>query len=425
MNNNEKIENYKQEIRIKQNIALLIESTKVLGIYRNTTDFTPFELTDAHGYIFDVAKKTFLNLFDDLRSVLIEKGFIINLTNNDVDIPTEDLKVLKETNPVVNKSIDDFYQNMSVSFQYIQHRTDTKAVNLISLLLENGQIEQVIELIVSEDVPNELKKDILQNIISNYPKLLVKMPDIIPSSYFYYDGKSNFKERFEKILNQNLKEVLNDSYYIGKIIRTQINSEYTDEQTRFMVKGVIEFFVKHNLVDINDINWRYNGTVVSSAAAGYISGNYYLGNYLYSLESYKQTEPTIRLNSDKVILEKLLQRNNMAFDEFIKNKNYESTPEKLNYLMEVLLKIQPVNSDIITRERLDEIINILLRKTKKQDYKAMQQAIYDIKINTDINLLNDLRQELASKLNIVSSSLLDQYPATKIINELNLKPKTK
>lgn len=93
--------------------------------------------------------------------------------------------------------------------------------------------------------------------------------------------------------------------------------------------------------------------------------------------------------------------------------------------MEVLLKIQPVNSDIITRERLDEIINILLRKTKKQDYKAMQQAIYDIKINTDINLLNDLRQELASKLNIVSSSLLDQYPATKIINELNLKPKTK
>lgn len=260
---------------------------------------------------------------------------------------------------------------MSVSFQYIQHRTDTKAVNLISLLLENGQIEQVIELIVSEDVPNELKKDILQNIISNYPKLLVKMPDIIPSSYFYYDGKSNFKERFEKILNQNLKEVLNDSYYIGKIIRTQINSEYTDEQTRFMVKGVIEFFVKHNLVDINDINWRYNGTVVSSAAAGYISGNYYLGNYLYSLESYKQTEPTIRLNSDKVILEKLLQRNNMAFDEFIKNKNYESTPEKLNYLMEVLLKIQPVNSDTITRERLDEIINILLRKTKKQDYKAM------------------------------------------------------
>ena len=41
MNNNEKIENYKQEIRIKQNIALLIESTKILGIYRNTTDFTP------------------------------------------------------------------------------------------------------------------------------------------------------------------------------------------------------------------------------------------------------------------------------------------------------------------------------------------------------------------------------------------------
>ena len=39
--------------------------------------------------------------------------------------------------------------------------------------------------------------------------------------------------------------------------------------------------------------------------------------------------------------------------------------------MEVLLKIQPVNSDIITRERLDEIINILLSKTKKQDYKAM------------------------------------------------------
>ena len=107
---------------------------------------------------------------------------------------------------------------------------------------------------------------------------------------------------------------------------------------------------------------------------------------------------------------------------FLQSANFESTPEKLNRLMQIIVQGQPSNPNIID---IEIIIGILLRKTKKKDYKAMKKAIEDLKTNVDIDLLNKKRQELTRKLRTINDSLLDQYPATRVIKSLNLTMKDK
>lgn len=174
---------------------------------------------------------------------------------------------------------------------------------------------------------------------------------------------------------------------------------------------------------MNSINWMQDQQIISSAAAGYIMGNNILGRYLYSLPTYKQLDPTIRQNSDIAIMEALLKRpfkNELIM--FLQSANFESTPEKLNRLMQIIVQGQPSNPNIID---IEIIIGILLRKTKKKDYKAMKKAIEDLKTNVDIDLLNKKRQELTRKLRTINDSLLDQYPATRVIKSLNLTMKDK
>ena len=57
---------------------------------------------------------------------------------------------------------------------------------------------------------------------------------------------------------------------------------------------------------------------------------------------------------------------------FLQSANFESTPEKLNRLMQIIVQDQPSNPNIID---IEIIIGILLRKTKKKDYKAMKKAL--------------------------------------------------
>lgn len=420
MKNLEKIEEYKKQIDTKQNIASLVESIKIIGMFGDIS--SPFQTEKKYGYQFDIARTLFLTLFDELQNDLIKNNFIISLENISIDGLREDLYKLDQTNPILSKKISDLYNKMRNSFEYIQHTTGLKKIDLINLLLDSGLEEKVVELIVSENVPNTLKNDIFKNIVSNRANSLKRIFSIIPNSFYYYtDGKISYTERFRNLLDKNLAEFLNDPEYIEETVRTALKTRYLDESTRYDVKDIVEFFVEHNLVNMNNITWYYEQTEISSAAAGYVTGNFSVGKYLYSLGSYKQTEPTIRLNSDKVIIEQLLENGyDGNLEEFIKNKNYEGAPEKLNHLMKVILRNRAKKPNIIKLERLDKIIDILLRKTKKQDYKAMKQAITDIKENTDMDKLIVERQEFTRRLRIISDSLLESYPATKIVRDVQL-----
>lgn len=197
--------------------------------------------------------------------------------------------------------------------------------------------------------------------------------------------------------------------------------KYPDEMTKTQVKDEVKFFVEHNLVNINDIDWTYKEQEITSAATGYITRNPYLGDYLYSLPSYQKRNDEIRKNSDKIILETLLKRDYYDFRSFIRQQSYENTPDKLNHIMQIILE----NPNIIDNKQLDETINILLRKTKKQDYKEVKRIIADIQANMQTNQINfdptklkEKRQELTATLQMISSLLNQTTGADVSINQL-------
>ncbi len=419
----EKFEGYQKQIITRQKYFLLIESIKVLGKYRGIESI--LQLQKEHGYQFDIANNLFLTLFDELQKDLIIKDFIIDLDYITIDGFCESLNEFYKIDPLLSNKIDNLYGKMRESFYYLQHwigENQDYRVDLISLLLENGQNEKIVELVVSGNVPNFTKKNILHNIISNYPDKLEEIFDTIPSLYVSRHYEIDDKEKFKRVLNQSLREVLDDSIKNEIIIRKAIND---DNIGRGNVRCIVQFFIEHNLIDINKVTWTYQESIVSSAAAAYITGDDCLGRYLYSLPAYQQTDSMVRTNSDKAILENLLKRK-FYFDltQFIQNKNYESTPEKLGYIMQVILELQPKNPDIIDDIHLDRIIDILLRKTKKKDYKDMKRAIADIKTNTDINLLNEKRQEFTRKFRMLNDLLLSTVTATTVIKDLEFNPDT-
>lgn len=419
-----KYKDYINQIEKRQNIATLVETIKIIGLLGQYD--SPFQAGKMFGYQLDVANTLFLTSFDKLESDLIKDNFIVSLENVYNEELYKDLDELDLVDPILSKKIHDLYQKMRISIEYIQHNTDTKSINLINLLLENKKSEKVIELLVSENVSNSLKKDIIKNIISNYPRDLKKIFSTIPSSFYgYTEEKTSYIERFKELLDKNLAVLLDEPRYIEETITKIIKTKCPDYLTKCSAKDIIEFFISHNLVNINNINWNIEyepqNTKISSAAAGYVTGNYILGEYLYSLPSNKEIEEEIKKASDDAILEYLIKNDNMLnFKEFIENINYESTPEKLNQITKLILKNHVKKPNLLDQNRLSEIIDILLRKTKKEDYRAMKKAIIDMKANTDMNKLNKEKQEFTRRLKIISNSLLENYPATRKVGDLQL-----
>lgn len=316
---------------------------------------------------------------------------------------------------------------MEKSFHNLRSLVSERTINIITLLIDKGFVEEVVELIVSDKIPMELKREIMEHIVYNHFGQLNEIFDRIPASDCdYADYDIEYRKQFKELLDQNLKAIFDDPLFIKSTIRNLLMTKYCFENEKNDVLNAIEFFVKHNLIDMNSINWLQDQQTISSAAAGYIMGNNILGRYLYSLPTYKQLDPTIRQNSDIAIMEALLKRpikNELIM--FLQSANFESTPEKLNRLMQIIVQNQPTTPEIIDKTTLEVIIGILLRKTKKKDYKAMKRAVEDLKTNVDIDLLNKNRQELSRKLRTIGDSLLDQYPATRVIKSLNLTMKDK
>ncbi len=417
MKKTESFKNYQSQMELKQNIALLIEALQVLMRPEGTNSI------ESSRYQIDIVQNLLSTLFDDLQNYIIQNGINIDLNSTFIEGFYEALKEQDDDIMASRKTLNR-YRKMEKSFHNLRLLVSESTINIITLLIDKGFVEEVVELIVSGKIPMELKREIMEHIVYNHFGQLNEIFDRIPASDCDYDDYDiEYRKQFKELLDQNLKAIFNDPLFIKSTIRNLLMTKYCSENEKNDVLNAIEFFVKHNLIDMNSINWLQDKQIISSAAAGYIMGNNILGRYLYSLPTYKQLDPTIRQNSDIAIMEALLKRpfkNELIM--FLQSANFESTPEKLNRLMQIIVQDQPSNPNIID---IEIIIGILLRKTKKKDYKAMKKAIEDLKTNVDIDLLNKKRQELTRKLRTINDSLLDQYPATRVIKSLNLTMKDK
>lgn len=268
---------------------------------------------------------------------------------------------------------------------------------------------------------DEQKFGILDTIIVKCPDKLKDIFKTIPESYYNpSENKESNQQVVEQLLNKNLQHVFSDKKeYIEVVIKTIIKAYYSDSMSLIVASNIIKFFIDRNLIDINTIVWNYEGKEVTTAAAAYVMGKEDLAKYLYSLPGYLDNDKLIKDTSDMVIAGHIITSHYpYEIEKFINQPNYTNDKEKFFCVMEMIderIKYDSENKSSCTIDA-ESIMNILLKKTKKEDYKAIQKEFAAKKTNEQ--LLQAKRQQLTATLANLNNYLLENEPAKKKIKEV-------
>ena len=159
-----------------------------------------------------------------------------------------------------------------------------------------------------------------------------------------------------------------------------------------------------------------------------------LATYLYDLPSYKEISDKIKYNSDRVFLKfnsTKNKKNNIYW--LIRGKNFINNSDRMLYILNFIEKWNSSKDNHYSEEEINEIINILIRKTKKEDYKEVKRVLEERKQKQLLEEQNQLlekqnqallaqkRQEFTSLLRNLDDTLLETVPAKKKIKEINFK----
>ena len=157
------------------------------------------------------------------------------------------------------------------------------------------------------------------------------------------------------------------------------------------------------------------------------------------MPSYKKIDSKIKDNTDMLLLRLGSKCSKNNFDWLINRKNFNNTSDKMRYILEF---IDGSNNDKYclgyhyTEEEINEIVDILIRKTKKEDYKEVKRVLEERKQKQLLEeleeqkqllekqnqaILAQKRQEFTSLLRNLDDTLLETVPAKKKIKEINFK----
>ncbi len=428
---------FKKEVEKRQDIITMLESIEVLGRYLPDEEIKSdrfFKLAcykDLTHIEIDIAHTSFYRLFDKLLPGLIAHDFFIVLERSIDgldkwlgDVDTADIIGCKK----VAELKRDYY-NMKYSCDVLKRRKEIegKGVDVISFLVDHGMYEVLINLFVSDEVTLGQKYNILCKVLKTEDFIFGEFLDIVPSTYMIEEWDSKIKkEAFTKILTDNLKKV-SDKYrkMFNIMVINNINSdEKYDCLSVNREDNFVKFFIQHNLIDINEITFEYNGITITAAAGAFIKRRYNLARYLYELPSYTETDSKIRDDSDMVLLS-LLDYNNFSW--LINRKNFTNTSDKMLYILGSFDKINSSDSGYkYAKEDIDPIIDPLIRKTKKENYREVKKALTDRKNQKLVSaneqvLLEQKRQQFTAMLRSLNDTLLESVPAKKKIKEVEFK----
>lgn len=417
------LQGYKKDILQNQKYVMLLEALEMKG--KHPSVYTGLQLYGSKdttvAVTADLAIATFENLFDELQESLATDNFNISLDSSEIDGFWNVVEEIQKIDPLnmFASEMEVLYGRLRNSSALIKQNLGKDTINLIDELIRNEQYSSVVELMVSDKISSTVKGAVLNKIINEHSNCVKKIFDEIPGKYRPYKNSDEGKCKFRGMLDQNL--VANKPGNIQGKIREMIRTNHGDWQSKNSVQEFVEFCVEHHLVDINELTWSCTGFAyqkASTAAVAFFRGFNELGRYLYSLPSYKKTREDVRTESDKIIIASLFRPRIWELKNFFELDNFESSPEKLDYLKQVIIDEQPLHPNIISAKDLEDIISILLRRTKKKDYKAMKASIVAIKRDADINLLNQRRRELVGYMKEKTTPLYEQYPAVKTIGDI-------
>ena len=126
-----------------------------------------------------------------------------------------------------------------------------------------------------------------------------------------------------------------------------------------------------------------------------------------------------------MVLLSLLDYNNFSW--LINRKNFTNTSDKMLYILGSFDKINSSDSGYkYTKEDIDPIIDPLIRKTKKENYREVKKALTDRKNQKLVSaneqvLLEQKRQQFTAMLRSLNDTLLESVPAKKKIKEVEFK----
>lgn len=146
------MEEYRKEINRKQDLAILIESIYLLKSYsvksNGCRDF--WNLEPKKGCLIDVANQTYIRLIDQMLDELRKIDFIIYLDEySEIKVLYKSMQQFEEVDPFRNREISKMYDNMSISFDYLKKIMESCQINFIELLINHGQYDVIVELLLS------------------------------------------------------------------------------------------------------------------------------------------------------------------------------------------------------------------------------------------------------------------------------------
>ncbi len=445
----------KKEVEKKQELIGMLESIRILKIYLPDEEYKNYCF---HRYIdpdenriivaiIDLAHQTFYKTFHKMLPELIKNDFMLQITGYNFKLERVE-SYIEDTNNDKSKreKLKIQYHNMLESFKNCSFNIANGKIDLIDFLTKNNMYEVVTNLLISDQVSEEQKFNILKKLLENHYKgkfRFNKLLHTIPSTYMPHDY-DNKEQEFNEKLFANLSK-LREKYkiaenYFKEFAKAKIHDYEHHAPLEFLsteeewelsfIKDTIINLIKYNLVDIIP----YEGEEITSAALAYIYGKEDLALFLYELPSYKKIDSKIKDSTDMLLLKRGNKDSKNGFDWLINRENFNNTCDKMLYILDF---IDGSNSGKYcsgyqyTEEDINEIIDTLIRKTKKEDYKEVKRVLENRKRNQLIEeqkqflekqkqaLLTQKRQEFTSLLRNLDDTLLETVPAKKKIKEIN------
>ena len=436
------------EIEKRQELIGMLEAIIVLGKYLPDEEKKMNRFYGIPGDqdllpMVDLAHQTFYKTFYKMLPNLLKENFIIDLSNKKFykrKVGDRVENIDDDKNDILEKE----FHNMTISYDKFTStlfkNNDEFKIDLIDFLIENDMYEVVTNLLISYQVSGEQKFNILVKTLEHHDSdCFNKLLSTIPSTYKPHKY-ANKEQEFNDLLFDNLSE-LREKYkisnnYFNEFVKGYIcDRRDKDSLSKWNLEKAIKNLIQFNLIDINELLFYYNCEEITSAGAAYIYGKSDdLVFYLYELPSYRKIDSKIKDNTDMLLLE--LDYNHLKdnFNWLINRKNFNNTCDKMLYILDF---IDSCNSGKCcfdyhyTEEDINEIIDTLIRKTKKEDYKEVKRVLENRKRNQLIEeqkqflekqkqaLLTQKRQEFTSLLRNLDDTLLETVPAKKKIKEIN------
>lgn len=436
------------EIEKRQELIGMLEAIIVLGKYLPDEEKKMNRFYGIPGDqdllpMVDLAHQTFYKTFYKMLPDLLKENFIIDLSNKKFykrKLGDRVENIDDDKNDILEKE----FHNMTISYDKFTStlfkNNDEFKIDLIDFLIENDMYEVVTSLLISYQVSGEQKFNILVKTLEHHDsECFNKLLSTVPSTYKPHKY-ANKEQEFNDVLFDNLSE-LREKYKIANNYFNEFVKDYIcdrrdkDSLSKFNLEKAIKNLIQFNLIDINELLFYYNCEEITSAGAAYIYGKSDdLVFYLYELPSYRKIDSKIKDNTDMLLLE--LDYNHLKdnFNWLINRKNFNNTCDKMLYILDF---IDESNSGKCcfdyhyTEEDINEIIDTLIRKTKKEDYKEVKRVLEERKQKQLLEeqnqllekqeqaLLTQKRQEFTSLLRNLDDTLLETVPAKKKIKEIN------